>query len=92
MSKEVSLVNSDESESINDDSEDIEGEWSDAEPDEDTVEFRCLYDDESFSDVNSMLIHCTKRHGLDFTATARSLSILYTMSCEVKYLMLMCVL
>ena len=74
MSQAIPLANSSKSESENEDDEDDEDQWSDAEPDEDTVEFRCLYDDESFNDVNTMLIHCTEQHGLDFVATVRSLS------------------
>lgn len=74
MSQKLPLANDDRSESKEDGSEDNEDEWSDAEPDVDTIEFRCFYDDESFNDVNSMLIHCKKQHNLDFVATAISLS------------------
>ena len=53
--------------------EDEDG-WSDAEVDEEIEEFRCLFDDESFGNVNSMLSHCKTQHDIDLIEIARSLS------------------
>ena len=51
------------------------GEWQDMEPDEEALTIVSFFDDETFPDAKSMLAHCSEKHGFDFLATCRRLTL-----------------
>ncbi len=50
--------------------------WEDAEPEEDNDRIICLFSDEVFSDVESMIRHCKDRFDFDFHKVQRELGVL----------------
>lgn len=49
--------------------------WEDAEPDEEVTHFISLLDDEVFTDIMSMLNHCTDKYKFDFLDTRQRLGL-----------------
>jgi protein arginine N-methyltransferase 3 len=43
-----------------------EGEWEDAEPDEESIEVVSLFDDTVFGNAKTMLDYCKERYNFDF--------------------------
>ena len=54
--------------------EDSEG-WEDAEPDEESIQVKDFFSDETFPDALSMVQSCAKNHGFDFLKTQQTLGV-----------------
>lgn len=52
---------------------DMEDGWQDAEPDEENVNFQCLFGSDTFSNTQSFLEHCRRRHNFDLVYIRREL-------------------
>ncbi|PBP16703.1 arginine methyltransferase [Diplocarpon rosae] len=49
--------------------------WEDVEPDQETLQFISLLDDEVFTDIHTMLKHCKEKHNFDFLDLIQSLGL-----------------
>lgn len=45
------------------------------EPDEESLSIVSFFDDKTFPDAKSMLMHCSENHGFDFLATCERLGL-----------------
>ena len=50
-------------------------EWEDAEADEETISFICLFGEKSFGNVNAMLEHCRYVHDCDIVQVQKDLGV-----------------
>ena len=52
-----------------------DGTWADAESDAEDIQIVCLFDDKTFSDVQSMVAYCREKYGFDLVDIQKRLSL-----------------